>query len=232
MVAPSPATPARPPLQNGGAFEFGAQRRGPAPCPSPARAPPFSPARAGPAIGRSPGTESARRAPPEARAAAVAAMSKRNQVSYVRPAEPAFLSRFKRQVGYREGPTVDTKRQQLPLADDDSDNGSDKEDEQPQVVTLKKGDLTAEEAMKIKQQIKEALKSKESDDEPEPADGKIMFRKPAKRSSEKCLDFNVSSSKKMKEAKKTKGEATTSQSTAKQVKNSSLLSFDDEENDD
>lgn len=46
--------------------------------------------------------------------------------------------------------------------DDDSDNGSDKEDEQPQVVTLKKGDLTAEEAMKIKQQIKEALKSKES----------------------------------------------------------------------
>lgn len=71
-----------------------------------------------------------------------------------------------------------------------------------------------------------------TDDEPEPADGKIMFRKPAKRSSEKCLDFNVSSSKKMKEAKKTKGEATTSQSTAKQVKNSSLLSFDDEENDD
>lgn len=46
--------------------------------------------------------------------------------------------------------------------DDDSDNDSDKEDEQPQVVTLKKGDLTAEEAMKIKQQIKESLKSKES----------------------------------------------------------------------
>ncbi|XP_010120618.1 PREDICTED: uncharacterized protein KIAA1143 homolog [Chlamydotis macqueenii] len=124
------------------------------------------------------------------------------------------------------------QREQLPLADDDSDNGSDKEDEQPQVVTLKKGDLTAEEAMKIKQQIKEALKSNESDGEPEPADGKIMFRKPAKRSSEKLLDFNVSSSKKMKEAKKTKREATTPQSTAKQIKNSSLLSFDDEENDD
>jgi len=30
------------------------------------------------------------------------------------------------------------------------------------VVTLKKGDLTAEEAMKIKQQIKETLKSNES----------------------------------------------------------------------
>ncbi|XP_009983922.1 PREDICTED: uncharacterized protein KIAA1143 homolog [Tauraco erythrolophus] len=123
-------------------------------------------------------------------------------------------------------------REQLPLADDDSENGSDNEDEQPQVVTLKKGDLTAEEAMKIKQEIKEALKSNESDGEPVPADGKIMFRKPAKRSSEKLLDFNVSSSKKMKEAKKTKREATTPQSAAKQVKNSSLLSFDDEENDD
>ncbi|XP_065609791.1 uncharacterized protein KIAA1143 homolog [Cyrtonyx montezumae] len=159
-------------------------------------------------------------------------MSKRNQVSYVRPAEPAFLSRFKRQVGYREGPTVETKREQLPLADSDSENGSDNEDEQPQVVTLKKGDLTAEEAMKIKQQIKEALKSSEQDGEPESADGKIMFRKPAKRSSEKVLDFNVSSSKKMKNTKKTDREAATSQSTAKQVKNSSLLSFDDEENDD
>ncbi|KAF1405766.1 hypothetical protein FQV23_0008702, partial [Spheniscus humboldti] len=159
-------------------------------------------------------------------------MSKRNQVSYVRPAEPAFLSRFKRQVGYREGPTVETKREQLPLADGDSENGSDNEDEQPQVVTLKKGDLTAEEARKIKQQFKEALQSNESDGESEPADGKIMFRKPAKRSSEKFLDFNVSSSKKMKEAKKTKREATTLQSTAKQIKNSSLLSFDDEENDD
>lgn len=37
------------------------------------------------------------------------AMSGRNQVSYVRPAEPAFLSRFKRRVGYQEGPTVETK---------------------------------------------------------------------------------------------------------------------------
>uniref|UniRef100_A0A8C6YRA8 KIAA1143 n=1 Tax=Nothoprocta perdicaria TaxID=30464 RepID=A0A8C6YRA8_NOTPE len=156
-------------------------------------------------------------------------MSKRNQVSYVRPAEPAFLSRFKRQVGYREGPTVETK---LPTPDEDSDNGSDKEDEQPQVVTLKKGDLTAEEAMKIKQQIKEALKSNESDGEPEPADGKIMFRKPTKRSSEKCSDLNVSSSKKLQEAKKAKKEASTPQSATKQIKNSSLLSFDDEENDD
>uniref|UniRef100_A0A674GBH3 KIAA1143 n=1 Tax=Taeniopygia guttata TaxID=59729 RepID=A0A674GBH3_TAEGU len=89
----------RPPLQNGGAFEFGAQRSGPAPCR----------ARRG---RRHVARHGGRAARPEARAAAAAAaaaMSKRNQVSYVRPAEPAFLSRFKQRVGYREGPTVDTK---------------------------------------------------------------------------------------------------------------------------
>ncbi|XP_032092916.1 uncharacterized protein KIAA1143 homolog isoform X2 [Thamnophis elegans] len=80
-------------------------------------------------------------------------MSKKNQVSYVKPDEPAFLSRFKERIGYREGPTVDTKREQLPAPEDDS--GSDKEDEQPQVIVLKKGDLTAEEIAKIKEELKE-----------------------------------------------------------------------------
>ncbi|XP_060103471.1 uncharacterized protein KIAA1143 homolog isoform X2 [Heteronotia binoei] len=153
-------------------------------------------------------------------------MSKRNQVSYVKPAEPAFLSRFKEQVGYREGPTVDTK-EQLPVAEDDGDE-SDKEDEQPQVIVLKKGDLTAEEAMKIKREIKET--SKATDDEPDSADGKIVFRKPSKRpSGEKYSGLTASSSKKKKE---TKMIPPTMQNTTKQVKNSSLLSFDEDESDD
>eukprot|EP00070_Physeter_catodon_P024798 XP_023987996.1 uncharacterized protein KIAA1143 homolog [Physeter catodon] len=82
-------------------------------------------------------------------------MSKRNQVSYVRPAEPAFLARFKERIGYEEGPTVETKRIQLQLPGEDGDH-SDKEDEQPQVVVLKKGDLSVEEVMKIKTEIKAA----------------------------------------------------------------------------
>ncbi|KAG8139371.1 putative KIAA1143-like protein, partial [Naja naja] len=44
-------------------------------------------------------------------------------------------------------------REQLPAPEDDS--GSDKEDEQPRVIVLKKGDLTAEEVAKIKKEIKE-----------------------------------------------------------------------------
>ncbi|XP_062056687.1 uncharacterized protein KIAA1143 homolog isoform X1 [Lepus europaeus] len=82
-------------------------------------------------------------------------MSKRNQVSYVKPAEPAFLSRFKQRIGYQEGPTVETKRIQPQLPEEDGEH-SDKEDEQPQVVVLKKGHLSAEEVMKIKAEIKAA----------------------------------------------------------------------------
>ncbi|KAM7333497.1 hypothetical protein ACRRTK_006817 [Alexandromys fortis] len=76
-------------------------------------------------------------------------MSKRNQVSYVRPTEPAFLSCLK------EGPTIETKKIQPRLSDEDGDH-RDKEDEQPQVVVLKKGDLAAEEVMKIKAEIEAA----------------------------------------------------------------------------
>lgn len=36
------------------------------------------------------------------------AMSKRN-ITYVKPEEPSFLKKLKLQVGYKEGPTVDTK---------------------------------------------------------------------------------------------------------------------------
>lgn len=38
--------------------------------------------------------------------------SKRN-VSWIKPAEPSFLKKFKSDVGYKEGPTVDTKVSQV-----------------------------------------------------------------------------------------------------------------------
>ncbi|XP_068944433.1 uncharacterized protein KIAA1143 homolog isoform X1 [Petaurus breviceps papuanus] len=154
-------------------------------------------------------------------------MSKRNQVSYVRPPEPAFLSRFKQKVGYKEGPTVETKKIQPEIPEGDDDR-SDNEDEQPQVVVLKKGDLSAEEVMKIKQQIK----SSKPDEEPAPADEKIMFRKPAKRSSdEKYLGLTANSRKKKKDEEKKKGDLVPKNS-QKQIKNSSLLSFDEAEEED
>ncbi|XP_031201611.1 uncharacterized protein KIAA1143 homolog [Mastomys coucha] len=104
-------------------------------------------------------------------------MSKRNQVSYVRPAEPAFLSRFKERVGYREGPTVETKKIQPQLPDED-DNHSDKEDEQPH---------------------------------------------------EKCSGLTASSKKKKKNEDDVHKQSSVRKNSQKQIKNSSLLSFDSED---
>ncbi|TKC49525.1 uncharacterized protein KIAA1143 homolog isoform X2 [Neophocaena asiaeorientalis asiaeorientalis] len=153
-------------------------------------------------------------------------MSKRNQVSYVRPAEPAFLARFKERIGYEEGPTVETKRIQLQLPGEDGDH-SDKEDEQPQVVVLKKGDLSVEEVMKIKTEIKAA----KADEEPASADGRIMYRKPVKRSSDEKYSGLRASSKKKKtnEEDEINKQDSVKKNSQKQIKNSSLLSFDNED---
>ncbi|XP_002713261.1 uncharacterized protein KIAA1143 homolog isoform X1 [Oryctolagus cuniculus] len=154
-------------------------------------------------------------------------MSKRNQVSYVRPAEPAFLSRFKERIGYQEGPTVETKRIQPQLPEED-DEHSDKEDEQPQVVVLKKGHLSAEEVMKIKAEIKAA----KADEEPPPADGKIMYRKPVKRpSDEKYSGLTASSKKKKTNEDEVNKQDSVKKNSQKQIKNSSLLSFGNEDED-
>lgn len=59
----------------------------------------------------------------------------------------------------------------------------------------------------------------------EPADGKIRFRKPTKRSQVDTSDLKASSSKKKKDDKKKKDKSRS----GKKVKNSSLLSFGDDE---
>ncbi|KAI5106404.1 hypothetical protein C0J45_4101 [Silurus meridionalis] len=147
-------------------------------------------------------------------------MSKKGNVSWVKPSEPSFLRKFKNDIGYKEGPTVETKRQELPQCDGDSGD-SDQEDEMPQVVVLKKGDLTAQEALQLKKGVNDSNK-----DEQPPADGKILFKKPAKRSSDKFEGITASSNSKKKKENEDKKES------GVKVKNSSLLSFDDEEEED
>ncbi|KAM9353155.1 uncharacterized protein KIAA1143 homolog [Symphorus nematophorus] len=156
--------------------------------------------------------------------------NKASGVSWVKPAEPSFLKKFKTDIGYKEGPNVDTKRQAMPTLDDDS--GSDREDELPQVVVLKGGDLTAEEVKKIKDEMRTEGRA-EKDDEP-PPDGKILFKKPAKRSSaDKFQGITASSSKKKKsdgrEKEKEEEEEKKEVKSGKKVKNNSLLSFGGDE---
>lgn len=151
---------------------------------------------------------------------------KTSGVSWVKPAEPSFLKKFKTDVGYKEGPNVDTKRQVMPMPDDD-DSGSDREDELPQVVVLKSGDLSADEVKKIKDELQAGGDGEKGQETP--PDGKILFKKPAKRSSsEKFQGITANSSKK----KKDDGEEQEERRSGKSVKNNSLLSFGGDEEED
>nr|XP_045608224.1 uncharacterized protein KIAA1143 homolog [Procambarus clarkii] len=116
---------------------------------------------------------------------------KRMNVAYSKPQEPAFLTRFKEQVGYKEDNGISDKFAVMPSAtDDDLD---DKDDELPQVVSLKSDDLSQEEYDKLRAEGKlddllkgnceEVQGPREKDEEP-PPDGRILFRKPIKRDGE------------------------------------------------
>ncbi|XP_012165943.2 uncharacterized protein KIAA1143 homolog [Bombus affinis] len=94
---------------------------------------------------------------------------KKHNVSYIKPNEPKFLRELKEQIGYKEGPTIDTKREVLPQ---DSDNEEEHEEEKPVVVVLNSEHLTAEQA--------EAYKKKKGEEEANtPADlsKRIIFKK-------------------------------------------------------
>ncbi|XP_067652245.1 uncharacterized protein KIAA1143 homolog [Haliotis asinina] len=147
----------------------------------------------------------------------------RNGVQYVQNDEPSFIRQFKQRIGYKEGPTVNTKLQQ-PEFDSDED-GPELEDEKPVVVVLKDGDLTEDQADHAKKESEKTAASVED----VTSEGKITFKKPVKRSaeSETNAELSVGTTGKKKKEKKDK------QSSSKKVKNSNLLSFgDDEEEED
>uniref|UniRef100_A0A2K5D7W2 DUF4604 domain-containing protein n=1 Tax=Aotus nancymaae TaxID=37293 RepID=A0A2K5D7W2_AOTNA len=134
-------------------------------------------------------------------------MSKRNQVYYVWPTEPAFLACFRERVGYREGPTVETRRIQPQLPDEDGDH-SDKEDEQSQVVVLKKEDPLGAVAHACN---------------PSTLGGRVK-----RPSNEKCSGLTGSSKKKQPNEDEINQDSVKKNS-RKQIKNSRLLSFDNED---
>ncbi|BES98190.1 kiaa1143 [Nesidiocoris tenuis] len=134
---------------------------------------------------------------------------KRN-VAFIKPKEPAFLARLKQQAGYKEGPSVDTKREALPSLN--SSDESDGED-QPQVVVLKSGDLTEEEARLAKKEVEEA-----------PADisKRVIFQKPVKpRAVDSAKNGQAKDSKKRQSKEDISGR--------KQKQQKQLLSFDDQD---
>ncbi|XP_077542545.1 uncharacterized protein KIAA1143 homolog isoform X2 [Haemaphysalis longicornis] len=143
-------------------------------------------------------------------------MPKGNSVTCVKPSDPPFLRKLKERVGYKEGPTVDTKREELPVGD----ARPDLDDEKPVVVVLKPGDLTAEEAEKY------APKEDEGPADEGPADGRIVFKKPDKRKEDSSASPAGSQNKRFKEIDKSNRDKVNS------IKDSRLLSFGDEEEED
>ena len=79
--------------------------------------------------------------------------SKRN-VKYVEQQEPSFLKKFKERVGYKEPANVDDKfsNEENNPEDDSVDNEREIEEEEPVIVVLKHGDLSAEEVAKYKKE--------------------------------------------------------------------------------
>nr|XP_023018703.1 uncharacterized protein KIAA1143 homolog [Leptinotarsa decemlineata] len=137
-------------------------------------------------------------------------MSKRH-VAFIKPDEPSFLKKLKLQAGYKEGPTVDTKREDY--GEVSEEDLQDTAEEQPTIVVLKPGDLTAEEASQEQERLK-----KELDEAPANLSVPIIFKAPNKQ---EPVEEKSSKKKQSSSTKKTKKSG-----------NKSLLSFDEEEDDD
>ncbi|KAL7307069.1 hypothetical protein TKK_0000808 [Trichogramma kaykai] len=137
---------------------------------------------------------------------------KKHNINFTKPAEPAFITRMKKEAGYVEGPSVETKKEQLPEFNED--DFQVKDDEKPVVVVMNEGDLTAEEAKTIEKVQKQIAAKEEKAD----LSQKIVFKR-KKESSDK----NKEQSKSAEETKESKRKKQKTKVTK------SVLSFNEED---
>uniref|UniRef100_A0A915KT98 DUF4604 domain-containing protein n=1 Tax=Romanomermis culicivorax TaxID=13658 RepID=A0A915KT98_ROMCU len=169
--------------------------------------------------------------------AKVVSMSKKKDaICYTKPEEPKFLKEIKQKLGYKEGPTVDDKRNldKNFVSDDENDDDNvvkEKPEEQPQIVVLKEGDIDESE---YKQLVKRA---EATEDKRKIEAGEIKFKKPIKNSCDESESKDLNDSKNSRKRQhESSGDNNSKISTknVKPIKESRLLSFVDdlEENDD
>ncbi|CAG2159384.1 unnamed protein product [Oppiella nova] len=144
--------------------------------------------------------------------------NRKRNISFAKPEEPDFIKKLKAKHGITAGPDVDTKREVMPRVD--SDDLEDRDEEQPVIVVLKDGDLDEEEVKRITDENQ--LKQEETDIK----EGKIIFKKPDKSETN---DQNQSLLKSKSEKESIRQRLQSNET--KSVRNSSLLSFGDEEDD-
>ncbi|KOB78569.1 Uncharacterized protein OBRU01_02243 [Operophtera brumata] len=134
-------------------------------------------------------------------------MNKKRNVNYIKPEDPEFLKILKKQAGYD-----DRNHKFDELQNEEKDFVDDDDSEQPQVVVLKKGDLTAEEAEIERNNLeKEELEAKAD------LSQRVLF----KSKNGAATDVR----RKRKEDSKDKIKS------SKEKKSKQLLSFDDEDDD-
>ncbi|KAK8387530.1 hypothetical protein O3P69_018219 [Scylla paramamosain] len=166
---------------------------------------------------------------------------KKVNVAFSKPDEPSFLKKFKERVGYKEDHGLSEKFAVMPEAT--ADDLDDQDDELPQVVSLRAGDLTQEEVDrlrsegklddllgdKVEGEVQGPKQRHEVEGEEAPPDGKIIFRKPTKRTSDEAQGKN---GKKLKSEKSEEPSENKSKKVKKKgVQNKKLLSFNEDEED-
>ncbi|XP_061703916.1 uncharacterized protein KIAA1143 homolog [Cydia pomonella] len=130
--------------------------------------------------------------------------NRKRNVNYIKPEDPEFLKIIKRQAGYD-----DRNRKFDPLENAEEDFVDDTESEEPQVVVLKPGDLTAEEA-----EVERKRLEKEAEETKADLSQRVIFKPKSKK---------TENDKKGKEP---------SNKNSNQKKQSQLLSFNDDEEED
>jgi len=161
------------------------------------------------------------------------------------------LKKFKEQIGYKEDAKVEDKFGKSDrIAQGPDPDEEEKDDEKPSVVQLKESDLNAEEAEAEWRRCQEEAEIRAKDEEgvlrgpPTDDKGKIRFRKPKPKAETPETNDDVESDNKAErqetksrsdekkgKKEKEKKEQKEQKRSAKAVKNSQLLSFGDDEED-
>ncbi|XP_031560291.1 cilia- and flagella-associated protein 251-like [Actinia tenebrosa] len=155
------------------------------------------------------------------------------KIQYVQQETPSFIKNFKAQVGYKEPDNVESKFEKLEKSSNEEEEDRDgekpvvilgsnvSEQEANEFLAKEREEEEEEEDEESEEQDHEAKRSSKVENKDNKQEGKFVFKKPTKRKSE---ESRKDDRKKQKEKQK---------SSSKAVKNASLLSFgDDEEEED
>ncbi|XP_053211905.1 uncharacterized protein KIAA1143 homolog [Panonychus citri] len=161
-------------------------------------------------------------------------MSRKNGIMFSKPDEPAFLKRIKAKIGYKEGPNLETKNEQLPQASED--DYADQDDEKPVIVIPKNSKVTEREAQEfIANQGEDGDKIKgDKETETHQSGERLIFKKPIKSTEDEksTSEIQQNSKRNMKDSPSNRSKIAKLDDNRKKLNDNRLLSFGDDEDED